>query len=466
MKATLKNSFVLAALLGFVSALQVHAVATLSVGSVQTNAASIASIPITLSGASGVVAAQFDLVYPTTNLTSSSAVGGGALAGHAVVSTEASLGKRRVVIYSITNAVLSDDILAHVPLSVSPNTPGSVIPLTLTNVILASASGARVSPVTILGGNLTIPTNDPPTLDPISNQVVDANRALIVTNFARDAVLPGQKLNFSLLTAPTGARIRNLSATNAVFFWTPACEQGGTTNVITIQVSDNGTPPLSATRTFTVIVPDCVQVSLGSTVVRAGDSVAVPMDLLSTVRLSNVTLLIEYPSERLTNFTLLINTQQVAAAPLFNLSGKGLLDVGLNLQTNHVLRISTNTAMLGVTAYSNQSSAFVWIQLPVVEALRPDGSMVTNAYGLPGRVVVVGEEPLLEALRAPTNQVMLLQYAIPGSTIRVQWTTNVFTGVWQSSTQNTQTNLVQETGSVVPNLPMLFFQAIRGTNGL
>ena len=309
-----------------------------------------------------------------------------------------------------------------------------------------------------------VKSNRPPVLEPIADQVVDANQSLVLTNFARDFVLPGEELDFSLLSAPTGASIHNLSPTNAVFSWVPACAQGGTTNLIIVQVSDHGTPSLTATQTFHVIVPDCVQVRLGNAVVRAGDTVSVPVDLLSTVPLSNVVLLATYPAERFTNGTLLINTQQVAAAPLFNLPGTGLLDVGLEFQTNHTLRLSTNVATLGFTTFSNQSSAFVWLTLPDVAAQRLDGSVVANAYGAAGRVVVVGEEPLLEALHAPSNQVLLLQYAPPNSSIELQWTTNVAGGGWQPSPSVTQTNLVQAAEQLTPSLPALFFRALRRTS--
>jgi len=161
----------------------------------------------------------------------------------------------------------------------------------------------------------------------------------------------------------------------------------------------------------------------------------------------------------------LINPQQVVAAPLFNLPGTGLLDVGLEFQTNHTLRLSTNVATLGFASFSNQSSAFVWLTLPDVAAQRLDGSVVTNAYGLSGRVVVVGEEPLLEALRAPGNQVLLLQYALPDSLIGLQWKTNVAGGGWEPSPPVTQTNLVQEAGRFTPTVPAMFFRALRGTSG-
>jgi hypothetical protein len=308
-------------------------------------------------------------------------------------------------------------------------------------------------------------TNAPPVLEPVADQVVDANQPLVLTNIARDFVLPGEELEFSLLSAPAGASVRNLSSTDAVFSWVPTCAQGTTTNLITVQVSDHGTPPLTATQSFVVTVPDCVQVSLGRAVVRAGDVVSVPVELLATVALSNVVLQATYPVERFTDATLLINPQQVAAAPLFNQPGNGLLDVVLEFQANHTLRLSTNIASLGFTTFSNQSSAFVWLTLPDVAAQRFDGSVVTNAYGVSGRVVVVGEEPLLEALHAASNQVLLLQYALPDSAIQLEWRTNVTDAAWQVLPPVTQTNLVQEAGALTPALPAQFFRALRGTNG-
>ncbi len=52
---------------------------------------------------------------------------------------------------------------------------------------------------------------------------------------------------------------------------------------------------------------------------------------------------------------------------------------------------------------------------------------------------------------------------VDGATVTIEWGTN-FTGNWQTLTQNSQSNLVQETGTMAPNPPMRFFRAIRGTN--
>lgn len=85
---------------------------------------------------------------------------------------------------------------------------------------------------------------------------------------------------------------------------------------------------------------------------------------------------------------------------------------------------------------------------PSLRKARPESNAILN------RVI-------LEALRAPSNQVLLLQYGIPGSTVGLQWTTNVASGVWQPSPSVTQTNLVQAAGTFTPSLPALFFRALR-----
>jgi len=79
---------------------------------------------------------------------------------------------------------------------------------------------------------------------------------LSVTNTATDADLPANTLIYALETAPAGAAID----TNGVITWTPEIGQVNTTNVIETVVTDNGTPALSATNSFSVMVPDIATV--------------------------------------------------------------------------------------------------------------------------------------------------------------------------------------------------------------
>ncbi len=98
--------------------------------------------------------------------------------------------------------------------------------------------------------NLTL-LRSAPVLSPIANQSLIAGQTLTVTNTASDPNAPPLTLTFSLLTAPNGMI---LNATNGILTWRPIVAQSPTTNSIIVQVSDNSTPPVSATQSFVVTV--------------------------------------------------------------------------------------------------------------------------------------------------------------------------------------------------------------------
>jgi hypothetical protein len=95
---------------------------------------------------------------------------------------------------------------------------------------------------------LLVPTA--PVLPPQANWTINPLATLVVTNTATDTSVPAPTLTYMLLNAPTNAVID----TNGVITWTPTLAQAGTTNTFTTIVTDNNTPPLSATNSFTVIV--------------------------------------------------------------------------------------------------------------------------------------------------------------------------------------------------------------------
>ena len=96
--------------------------------------------------------------------------------------------------------------------------------------------------------------NQPPTLSPIPNQSLTAGQTLVLTNQAADPDLPAQTLTWSLANAPAGAAIQPLNVTNGIFTWRPAIAQSPSTNTLSVIVTDNGTPGLSATQSFSVTV--------------------------------------------------------------------------------------------------------------------------------------------------------------------------------------------------------------------
>ncbi|HZF01580.1 MAG TPA: protease pro-enzyme activation domain-containing protein [Methylomirabilota bacterium] len=100
--------------------------------------------------------------------------------------------------------------------------------------------------------NYIVATNSTPILSPISDKTIIELATLTFTNTATDA--DGDLLLFSLDSgAPTNATIN--SATG-IFSWMPTEAQGSGTNLISVRVTDNGVPPLSAMQTFTVVVSE------------------------------------------------------------------------------------------------------------------------------------------------------------------------------------------------------------------
>jgi hypothetical protein len=95
--------------------------------------------------------------------------------------------------------------------------------------------------------------NSPPAIANIPDQSINEGGTLSLTVAASDADIPGNTLTFALTSAPAGTAINSSSG---LFTWTPTEGQGPSTNSITVQVTDNGSPALNVTKTFTVFVTE------------------------------------------------------------------------------------------------------------------------------------------------------------------------------------------------------------------
>jgi hypothetical protein len=117
-------------------------------------------------------------------------------------------------------------------------------------------------------GPWTLPVpNLPPLLAAVSNRVVSAGETLSITNSASDPDAPPQTLAFSLTTAPAGAAIHT---NTGVLTWRPAASQADSTNLFSVRVADDGTPSLSATQSFSVIVNPLNMPALAAVVISNG----------------------------------------------------------------------------------------------------------------------------------------------------------------------------------------------------
>jgi hypothetical protein len=92
-------------------------------------------------------------------------------------------------------------------------------------------------------------SNTEPVLSVPASQVVPVGGSLSVMATATDVDQPAQALRFSLVSGPSGLSI---NPTSGLITWTPASAQRPSTNLVTVRVTDNGTPTLNDTESFSV----------------------------------------------------------------------------------------------------------------------------------------------------------------------------------------------------------------------
>lgn len=110
----------------------------------------------------------------------------------------------------------------------------------------------NVGQVTSTNATLTVNTaNAAPMLNAVSDRTITPGTSLSITNVASDSDSPAQTLTFALLNAPTNA---TLGSSSGVLAWRPLISQASSTNAFSVSVTDSGSPSMSATQSFSVIV--------------------------------------------------------------------------------------------------------------------------------------------------------------------------------------------------------------------
>jgi hypothetical protein len=99
--------------------------------------------------------------------------------------------------------------------------------------------------------------NQPPSVPPIADKHIILGETLSFNINATDPD-PGQTLAYSGTGFPTGANINGFG----VFQWTPTPAQAPSVNPVEVTATDNGAPPLSRSRSFTIHVSLPPQVAI------------------------------------------------------------------------------------------------------------------------------------------------------------------------------------------------------------
>ncbi len=107
--------------------------------------------------------------------------------------------------------------------------------------------------------------NRPPVIEPIADQAVNEGALLVVSALATDLDLPFQSISFALgSNSPAGASI----SPGGLITWLTDESHGPGTNSFQVIATDGGSPSLSATQTFFVVVNE---VNIGPTMANIPD---------------------------------------------------------------------------------------------------------------------------------------------------------------------------------------------------
>jgi len=118
--------------------------ATLELGNPKDASASSTALPVKLLGSNAVVALQFDLSYPAAKvsfLTPELKTAGQCCR---VTDRELATGLTRVVVYSVPNTALPQNLILELPISVEAGVGAGDVPLVIYNIWFADTAGMRI----------------------------------------------------------------------------------------------------------------------------------------------------------------------------------------------------------------------------------------------------------------------------------------------------------------------------------
>lgn len=237
--------------------------------------------------------------------------------------------------------------------------------------------------------------NTRPVIAAIPNLVGEVGVTLLHTNSAVDTDIPANVLTWSLDPGAPGNA--NISA-HGVFSWRPTRAQAPGDYPITVRVTDNGVPALSDTRTFTVSVGDYSEIVVGTTIVESGSTGTLPLTLLSSAGVTNISMTLSLPSDRFTNLRVVDPLAQSARSSVTPL-GSDQHRVTFDINEGLTIVGSNRLGLLEFDAAVGQQSSFVPVTLDEFTAPKADGTLAPNILTADGRIIVVDQEPLLESVR-------------------------------------------------------------------
>lgn len=199
--------------------------------------------------------------------------------------------------------------------------------------------------------------------------------------------------------------------------------------------------------------------TLGSTVLRAGDTGSVPVTLFSLASITNVQFTVDFPANRLTNW----DAQPLNSASCYASVTNGCqLCVTFNPTNGQTFVNTQQLGQITFTAASNQPSAF--LPLCISNAAGPllQGGLTLDKRFHNGEAVVIHNNPLLRA-SSNTNATAgysFTLYGLPGTNYTIEATTNLTPPVtWWLVGSMTLTNFTWSIGDMNMTNTAMFYRA-------
>jgi hypothetical protein len=252
---------------------------------------------------------------------------------------------------------------------------------TYTNVITATDNNEPYYSVTN-SFLIVVSKPPPPVLTVPATQTIYAGRLFDVTLSATNSAFPGCTFAYETNSAPAGVSIDSVTGDNTgELKWTPTAAQASKTYIISVLVTDNNSPALSATNSFKVIVSLLPRPALtvGTQTNYAGQTLAVTLSATNT-----------YAPEAAFTYSLPSPTTNYwidANSGVLTWTNTGIKN-GVLTWTSNSVAPGTNTISVKVTELSNHECG------PTLSA--------TNSFNL------VFLPPHSPTLIVPTNQLIYI----------------------------------------------------------
>ncbi|MBK7998771.1 MAG: metallophosphoesterase, partial [Verrucomicrobia bacterium] len=261
-----------------------------------------------------------------------------------------------------------------------------------------------------------------PTLAAIPDTIGEVLKQTTIRNRVTDMNVPPLNLLYTLEAgAPTNATI---NPTNGVIRWRPNRAQGPSTNVITARVSDGDHPSVNTSVSFTVVVKDFVELTIGQGILQTGETNVAPIQLFSSTPIVDAQFQINFDATRLTNLSVVELAPERARVSL-QLTAPDTAKLSIVSEPGVSLQGTQQLAQLQFEAIAGVTSAFVPLHASLETGTRAEAGLEPTLLANDGRAVVIGTQPLLEpTFTSPTVRQMML-YGRRGTTYTVEASTNI-----------------------------------------